>query len=134
MEITKINNRIQMKYSVSENYQEIGMYEVEGNDDSLIIEVEVFANENDMPKVELVLLDDSITLTTQELFMLQVMAVSDNFTKLVQFANDKMVEWKRNNLKKLHTKEYINDMLSNRTLTEEDKNTLLQAQEVLSKL
>ena len=134
MEITKINNRIQMKYSVSENYQEIGMYEVEGNDDSLIIEVEVFANENDMPKVELVLLDDSITLTTQELFMLQVMAVSDNFTKLVQFANDKMVEWKRNNLKKLHTKEYINDMLSNRTLTEEDKNTLLQAQEVLSNL
>ena len=134
MLITKVNDKIQMNYSVFANCQRIGMYEVEGNDDSLIIEVEVSASENDMPKVELSLLDDSITLTTQELFMLQVMAVSDNFTKLVQFANDKKVEWKRNNLKKLYTKEYINDMLSNRTLTEEEKETLLQAQEVLSKL
>ena len=134
MEITKINNKIQMEYKVFKNCQTIGMYEVKGNDDSLIIEVEVFASENNLPKIKLNLLDDSITLTTQELELLERMAVSDNFTKLVQFAKESKEQFEENNLKKLNTKEYINDVLSSRTLTEEDKNTLLQAQEVLSKL
>lgn len=134
MLITKINDTTQMKYSVFAHCQKIGMYEVKGNDDSLIVEVGVFASENNLPKVKLNLLDDSITLTTQELFMLQVMAVSDNFTKLVQFANDKKVEWERNNLKKVSTKEYINDVLNSRTLSEEEKDILEQARDLLNRV